>query len=64
MAELATSINLDPDTGSILVVRLKALGDIALTVPLLNSLRRSFPGARIDKYIEHLFPGSSIHTAD
>ncbi|MBD3178583.1 MAG: hypothetical protein GF417_02735 [Candidatus Latescibacteria bacterium] len=48
MAELATSINLDPDTGSILVVRLKALGDIALTVPLLNSLRRSFPGARID----------------
>jgi ADP-heptose:LPS heptosyltransferase len=48
MAEKTSSVNLDPDTGSILLVRLKALGDIVLSIPLVNSIRRTFPNARID----------------
>jgi len=48
MPERTDSIMLDPSTESVLVVRLKALGDIVLSLPLVNSLRRSFPEARID----------------
>lgn len=33
--------------GSILIVRLKALGDIALSLPVPRALRRRYPGARI-----------------
>jgi len=36
------------DIRSILVVRLSSIGDIVLTTPLLDELRRSFPQARID----------------
>jgi len=33
---------------SILVVRLSSIGDIVLTTPVVQELRRAFPGARID----------------
>jgi ADP-heptose:LPS heptosyltransferase len=36
-----------PDVDSILVVRLKALGDIVLSLPIVYALRETFPGARI-----------------
>jgi heptosyltransferase-2 len=36
------------DIRSILVVRLSSIGDIVLTTPLLDELRRTFPQARID----------------
>ena len=48
MAELTTSIHIEKSSPSILVIRLKALGDIVLSMPLLNSLRRTFPESRID----------------
>ncbi len=36
-----------PDVRSILVVRLKALGDIVLSLPIVYALRETFPAARI-----------------
>ena len=33
---------------SILVIRLSSIGDIVLTTPIVQELRRAFPGARID----------------
>jgi heptosyltransferase II len=46
-------------TGSILLVRLFALGDIVLTLPLVREMRRAFPGAWIgylcrERYAESL----------
>jgi ADP-heptose:LPS heptosyltransferase len=35
------------DIGSILIVRLKALGDIVLSLPIPRALRERYPGARI-----------------
>lgn len=60
MAELTTSINLDRNLSSILVVRLKALGDIVLSMPLINSLRRTFPDSRID-YLCFEGYGGALH---
>ena len=37
----------------ILIVRLSAIGDCILSVPVLNSIRRNFPDARIGWAIEH-----------
>ncbi|MGM0483099.1 MAG: glycosyltransferase family 9 protein [Candidatus Krumholzibacteriota bacterium] len=48
MAERTTSMRLHESISSILVIRLKALGDIVLSMPLLNSFRRTFPESRID----------------
>ncbi|NTV02736.1 MAG: glycosyltransferase family 9 protein [Chlorobiaceae bacterium] len=36
------------DIRSILVVRLSSIGDVVLTTPVVQELRRAFPGARID----------------
>ncbi|NTU69175.1 MAG: glycosyltransferase family 9 protein [Chlorobiaceae bacterium] len=36
------------DIRSILIVRLSSIGDIVLTTPVVQELRRAFPGARID----------------
>ena len=40
----------------ILIVRLSAIGDCILSVPVLNSIRRNFPDARVGWVIE---PASS-----
>ena len=39
-------------TNRILIVRLSAIGDCILSVPLLNSIRRNFPDARVGWVIE------------
>ena len=43
------------DPKSILIVRPSALGDVCRTVPVLVSLRRSFPEARIDWLVQDSF---------
>ncbi|MEW6665977.1 MAG: lipopolysaccharide heptosyltransferase I [Thermodesulfobacteriota bacterium] len=40
------------DPRSILIVKLSAIGDVVHTLPLLEVLRKSFPGARIDWLVE------------
>jgi heptosyltransferase-3 len=40
-----------PDRPRILVVALRRLGDVLLTTPLIRSLRRGWPGARIDALV-------------
>ena len=40
------------DPRSILIVKLSAIGDVVHTLPLLEVLRRSLPGARIDWLVE------------
>lgn len=42
----------------ILVIQLKRIGDIVLTLPAVEALRRAFPAAKIDFLAEH--PGSQI----
>jgi len=53
------------DIGSILIIRLKALGDIALSLPIPRALRRRYPDARIaylcwEQYGEVLNGESSV----
>ena len=43
------------DPKRILIVRPSALGDVCRTVPVLASLRRAFPGARIDWLVQAQF---------
>ena len=40
------------DPRSILIVKLSAIGDVVHTLPLLEALRRNFPGATIDWLVE------------
>ena len=40
-------------TNRILIVRLSAIGDCILSVPVLNSIRRNFPNARVGWVIEN-----------
>ena len=40
-------LSVETGIGVILVIRLKALGDIALSLPIVRALRGSFPRARI-----------------
>lgn len=56
-AEPATGlpIELGAPPASILLVRPSALGDVCRTVPVLVSLRRAFPGARIDWLVQDTF---------
>lgn len=48
----------------ILIVRPSALGDVARTVPLLASLRRAFPEARIDWMVNAGFADAVAHHPD
>jgi len=53
------------DIGSILIIRLKALGDIALSLPITRALRERYPEARIvylcwEQYAEALTGESSV----
>lgn len=41
--------------GRILLIRPSALGDVARTVPVLVSLRRAYPGAKIDWLVQDTF---------
>jgi hypothetical protein len=43
---------------SILVVQLKWLGDVILTTPALDALRKSYPKAQITLLIDHIPPSS------
>ncbi|PLX45085.1 MAG: hypothetical protein C0609_04220, partial [Deltaproteobacteria bacterium] len=47
----STLLSLD-EVESILVIRPGGIGDAVLTLPMMNSLRRSFPRARIDVLAE------------
>jgi heptosyltransferase-3 len=40
-----------PDTPRILVVALRRLGDVLLTTPLIRSVKRAYPSARIDALV-------------
>lgn len=44
-----------PDPSRILLIRPSALGDVCRTAPVLVSLRRRFPGARIDWLVRDTF---------
>lgn len=50
-----------PDPRSILIVRPSALGDVCRTVPVLASLRRAYPEARIDWLIQDSFIDAIWH---
>ncbi len=57
----------DPITGDpdrILIIRPSALGDVCRSVPVLASLRRRFPAARIDWLVQDTFaPAIAAHPA-
>ena len=40
-----------PGTPRILVVALRRLGDVLLTTPLIRSVKRAYPAARIDALV-------------
>lgn len=44
-----------PDPQRILIIRPSALGDVARSVPVLTSLRRAYPDARIDWLVQDSF---------
>jgi ADP-heptose:LPS heptosyltransferase len=44
-----------PDPSRILIIRPSALGDVCRTVPVLASLRRAWPQARIDWLVQDTF---------
>ena len=46
-AKRPPDLSMEKEIGTILVIRLKALGDIALSLPIVRSLRKGFPRARI-----------------
>jgi heptosyltransferase-1 len=53
-----------PDPKRILIVRPSALGDVCRTVPVLATLRRAWPGARIDWVVQDEFaPAIESHPA-
>jgi len=55
-------ITSDPDR--MLIIRPSALGDVCRTVPVLASLRRRFPAARIDWLVQDTFaPAVAAHPA-
>ena len=51
-----------PKPGTILVFRFSALGDVAMTVPVINLLLKQYPGVKIvfvsTAFVQHL--GSDI----
>ncbi len=47
--------------GNILIIRPSALGDVCRTVPVLASLRRAFPAARIDWLVQDTFVDAIWH---
>jgi len=52
------------DPGHILIIRPSALGDVCRSVPVLASLKRGFPDARIDWLVQDLFGGAVEHHPD
>lgn len=40
-----------PAAPRILVITMRRLGDVLLTTPLVRTLRRGFPGARVDMLV-------------
>ena len=40
---------------SVLMVRLSSLGDVILTLPVLENVRRAWPGARVDVLVKRAF---------
>ena len=53
-----------PPPRSILLIRPSALGDVCRTVPLIASLRRAFPAARLDWLVHEAFvPAVARHPA-
>src|SRR5262249_37820917 len=65
-----TSLDL-PERPRILVITLRRLGDVLLTTPLIRTMRRGFPRARLDMLVfrdtqailpgnPHIHPSSSL----
>ena len=42
----------DAGIGSILLVRLRLVGDVVFTTPVIGALRRRFPSARLSYVVE------------
>ncbi len=53
-----------PDPASILIIRPSALGDVCRSVPVLVSLRRRYPDARIDWLVQAQFAPAIAHHPD
>ncbi len=51
-------------TGSVLIVRPSALGDVCRSVPVLVSLKRALPGARVDWLVQDTFRAAIEHHPD
>lgn len=51
------------DPSNILIIRPSALGDVCRTVPVLASLRRAYPSARIDWLVRDVFAPAIEHHA-
>src|SRR5258705_7583140 len=49
---LSPTTNHQPPTRKILIVRLRLIGDVVLTTPLLRALRRRYPGAQLTYLVE------------
>ena len=49
---LSPTTNHQPPTRKILIVRLRLIGDVVLTTPLLRALRRTYPGAQLTYLVE------------
>jgi heptosyltransferase-1 len=56
--EAIIDIGRNGDVSSILIVRLFALGDIVLTLPLVRAIRKNFPGAWIGYLVKERYAGA------
>jgi len=55
MSQIASVSNKDVETPHILVIRLSAMGDVAMTVPVLRTLRAVYPAVKITVLTREFF---------